>query len=71
MERGIKYGGHATPPPNPTRNGYTFSGWLGNYSVIIQDSTVYASWGYVPIWIYVNSKDNPNLGWVAYVPEEK
>ena len=71
VERGIKYGGHATPPPNPTRNGYTFSGWLGNYSVIIQDSTVYASWGYVPIWIYVNSKDNPNLGWVAYVPEEK
>lgn len=71
VERNIPYGGHATPPANPTRSGYTFSGWLGNYSVIIQDSTVYASWGYVPIWIYVNSKENPNLGWVAYVPEEK
>ena len=26
----VASGGSATPPPNPTRDGYTFSGWSGN-----------------------------------------
>lgn len=38
----VKYRGSATPPTNPTREGYTFAGWDGSYSYIESDMTITA-----------------------------
>ncbi|MDD4157269.1 MAG: InlB B-repeat-containing protein [Candidatus Cloacimonetes bacterium] len=38
----VSYDTDATPPANPTRTGYTFSGWLGNYENVRQNETVTA-----------------------------
>ena len=43
----VRYGGDATPPLNPTREGYTFDGWLGNYNNVVKNETVVAT--YTPI----------------------
>jgi uncharacterized repeat protein (TIGR02543 family) len=40
----VNKGGNATPPSNPTKDGYTFDGWNGNYSNVQQNETVYAKW---------------------------
>ena len=64
QQNNVPYGGSVTPPPNPTRPGYTFSGWLGNYSYIIADTTIVAMWGIAPVWIMTSS------GWVKYTPKE-
>ncbi|MBR2941071.1 MAG: InlB B-repeat-containing protein [Kiritimatiellae bacterium] len=34
----------AVPPPNPSRTGYTFAGWAGDYSSIAADTDVKASY---------------------------
>ena len=51
-------------PANPTRKGYSFSGWRGNWDNITDDEDIVAMWGFSPIWIYTNS------GWVAYQPTD-
>ena len=40
----VDYGGSATPPPNPTRDGYTFSGWSGNYTNVTADVDIIAQY---------------------------
>lgn len=71
----VPFGGSVTPPTaeymqqNYAKPGYTFTGWLGNYTNVISNTTVYALYGFVPIWIYVN--DSGTRHWVKYEPEER
>ncbi|NLN47984.1 MAG: VWA domain-containing protein, partial [Clostridiales bacterium] len=43
----VRYGGDATPPDDPEREGYTFTGWDGSYKNVVKDETVVAT--YTPI----------------------
>lgn len=40
----INHGSNATPPPNPTRDGYTFSGWSGSYTNVTADVDIIAQY---------------------------
>ena len=40
----VPSGGSVTPPADPVREGYTFTGWLGNYTNVRQDETVTAQY---------------------------
>ena len=60
----VLQGTGVTPPPDPVREGFTFSGWLGNYSCIMSDTTIEAFWGFTPIWIRHNNE------WIKYEPKE-
>ena len=40
----VNYGGSATPPANPTRVGYTFTGWSGSYTNVTTNVTVIAQY---------------------------
>lgn len=65
---GVSYGSSINIsdfPPNPTRDGYSFSGWFGNWSYITNNTTISAMWGTSKIWIY--TKD---AGWQYYKPKE-
>ncbi len=44
----VLYGGDATPPTNPSRDGYTFTGWQGSYTSVIENQTVTATYEAVP-----------------------
>lgn len=54
--------GGSSQPPEVTRDGYTFAGWLGNYKNVTKDEDVYATWEAAqspapsPIWIRQNGK---------------
>lgn len=61
----VNYGGNATPPAAPLRDGYVFQGWIGNYTNVKENSTVKAFWGFTPIWIMTSS------GWKKYEPKER
>jgi uncharacterized repeat protein (TIGR02543 family) len=39
-ERIIAYGATATPPANPSRQGYTFTGWQGTYTAVTNDMNI-------------------------------
>lgn len=60
----VNHGSDATPPANPTRSGFTFSGWIGNYRNVMIDTTVKACWGFCPIWVKTPT------GWRKYDPKE-
>ena len=50
----VAYGSAATPPANPTRTGYTFTGWSSGYSNITGNLTVTAQYTiniYVVKWV--------------------
>ena len=40
----VDYGGSATPPNNPTRDGYTFTGWSENYTNVTADVDIKAQY---------------------------
>ena len=40
----VPRGGSATPPPNPTRDGYTFTGWSGNYTNVTANVDIIAQY---------------------------
>lgn len=40
----VTSGGSATPPPNPTRDGYTFTGWSGNYTNVTANVDIIAQY---------------------------
>ena len=40
----VDYGSDATAPANPTRDGYKFQGWNGDYLHVTKDVTIKASW---------------------------
>lgn len=65
---GVNYGSSLNMsqfPPDPTREGYQFSGWFGDWSYITNNTTISAMWGTSKIWIY--TKD---AGWQYYKPKE-
>ncbi|MCQ2604944.1 MAG: InlB B-repeat-containing protein [Bacteroidales bacterium] len=43
-EQTIEYGESAVAPKEPTRDGYTFSGWVGVYENVTADATITASY---------------------------
>ena len=51
----VPYGSDATPPPNPTRTGYTFAGWNGNYKNVTSDRTITATWRINTYTLYFNA----------------
>ena len=40
----VPYGSNATPPPNPSRTGHTFTGWSGSYNNITGNRTIIAQY---------------------------
>ena len=40
----VNHGSNATPPSNPNRTGYTFSGWSGNYTNVTSNTEVTATY---------------------------
>lgn len=40
----VEYGYNASPPPNPTRTGYTFNGWNGSYTNVTSNRTIVADY---------------------------
>ncbi|MDY0235575.1 MAG: S-layer homology domain-containing protein, partial [Gudongella sp.] len=40
----VAYGEDATPPAEPEREGYTFAGWNGEYTNVIQNTTIIATY---------------------------
>ncbi|MEE0061300.1 MAG: chitobiase/beta-hexosaminidase C-terminal domain-containing protein [Acutalibacteraceae bacterium] len=39
-EQSVVYGANATPPANPTKTGYTFKNWNGNYNNVKADTNI-------------------------------
>lgn len=52
----VQYGHSAIPPSNVKKYNKRFSGWLGNYSYITQDCTIYALWDSSPLWIFTGTE---------------
>ena len=40
----VPSGNNATPPTNPSRNGYEFTGWFGDYSKVTENRTITAQY---------------------------
>ena len=40
----VEHGGEATPPSDPTRPGYTFAGWEGDYTNVTEDRVITAQY---------------------------
>ena len=53
----VAYGGNGTPPTQPTRTGYTFSGWSGDYTGITGSVTITATYtiNSASNWVYLGT----------------
>jgi len=66
-EEKVAHGKSAVPPEDPIREGYTFSGWSGDYSKVTQDVTIKAKYIENPVQSALSSlsvvahKGNNNL----------
>lgn len=47
----VPYGGSASLPSDPIKQDYVFKGWVGQYTGITSNTTIYALWNGSPIWI--------------------
>ena len=61
----VNHGGNATPPSNPTRTGYEFTGWSGTYTNVTSNQIVTAT--YKDIQYYLMGDMN---GWGGTVMSE-
>ena len=43
-QQAVPYGGSATPPDDPTRDGHEFAGWIGRYENVTRNEYVYAKY---------------------------
>ena len=55
----VNYGSNATPPANPTREGYVFNGWNGSYNNVNSSRTITAIWK--PITLDVTVPESLNI----------
>ncbi|WP_411359010.1 InlB B-repeat-containing protein [Pseudidiomarina salilacus] len=51
----VPYGGDATPPTSPSRQGYQFTGWSGSYTGVTSDVTISATYEIIPLTVTVSS----------------
>lgn len=62
----VNHGSNATPPSNPVRDGYTFTGWSGNYNNITSNVDIVAQYEEIPktrnLYIGSNVINNIYLG---------
>jgi uncharacterized repeat protein (TIGR02543 family) len=62
----VQRGGSASAPANPTKTGYEFKGWVGNYANVTENRTVYADWQKIeqtiPPFNYPSGTMNVSLG---------
>lgn len=56
LSQTVQYGHSATPPANPKKEGRRFSGWLGDYTNVTSDRTIYALWDSSPLWIFTGTE---------------
>lgn len=65
----VNYGSTANPPANPSRTGYTFTGWNGSYNNVTSNCDVYATYtinyytAFTNHWVekdFVNGAWNPS-----------
>lgn len=56
LSQSVQYGQSATPPSNPTKTGKRFVGWLGDYTNVTSDRTIYALWDASPLWIFTGTQ---------------
>ncbi len=62
----VNYGSNATPPSNPTRTGYTFTGWSGTYTNVTSNRTITATYQintYTAITKHWYMKDTTSNAW--------
>lgn len=52
----VKYGQNATLPNDPTKAENQFKGWIGEYTNVTHDVTIYALWNGSPVWIVKSDK---------------